>query len=30
MQIRHKMTGLNVQLAAHEAPIGAGVVQGVI
>ena len=30
MHIRHIMTGLSAQFAAHEAPIGAGVVHGVI
>ncbi len=29
MQMRHITTGLRVQLAAHDAPIGAGVVHGV-
>lgn len=29
MQTRHITTGLSAQFAAHEAPIGAGVVHGV-
>src|SRR5690606_30215276 len=29
IQITHITTGLNAQLAAHDAPIGAGVVHGV-
>ena len=30
MHIRHRITGLKLQLAAHDAPMGAGVVHGVI
>ena len=30
IQMRHRITGLKLQFAAHEAPIGAGVVHGVI
>ncbi len=30
MQIRHMITGLNAQFAARDAPIGAGVVHGVM